>query len=123
MTKAADVLVVTTDNIPTYEVTVVIGEVSGSAPATCDLYLVGIKDLNGGSSNTAAVKFARARQSAVAAMAATAREHGANAVTGMRFDTRAVGQKWVEICAYGTAVRIRPVKPAGVGNSSVTHPG
>ena len=32
---------------------------------------------------------------------------GANAIVAMRFDTSELGSTWTEICAYGTAVRIR----------------
>jgi uncharacterized protein YbjQ (UPF0145 family) len=32
---------------------------------------------------------------------------GANAVIAMRFDTSEMGANWTEICAYGTAVRVR----------------
>jgi uncharacterized protein YbjQ (UPF0145 family) len=34
---------------------------------------------------------------------------GANAIVGMRFDTSEMGNTWTEICAYGTAVRVRKV--------------
>lgn len=33
---------------------------------------------------------------------------GADAVLAMRFDTSEMGPNWTEICAYGTAVKIRP---------------
>ena len=33
---------------------------------------------------------------------------GANAVLAFRFDTSELGSNWTEICAYGTAVRLRP---------------
>ncbi|MGG7380232.1 YbjQ family protein [Escherichia coli] len=32
---------------------------------------------------------------------------GANAIIAMRFDTSELGTGWTEICAYGTAVRVR----------------
>ncbi len=47
---------------------------------------------------------AAARQAAVARMAARARELGANAIVGARFDTAVVGHDMGEIVAYGTAV-------------------
>jgi uncharacterized protein YbjQ (UPF0145 family) len=37
--------------------------------------------------------------------AASAR--GANAILAFRFDTSELGSTWTEICAYGTAVRVR----------------
>jgi uncharacterized protein YbjQ (UPF0145 family) len=32
---------------------------------------------------------------------------GANAVVAFRFDTSELGSTWTEICAYGTAARVR----------------
>ena len=40
-------------------------------------------------------------------MVAEAESRGANAVIAMRFDTSELGTSWTEICAYGTAVRVR----------------
>ena len=31
----------------------------------------------------------------------------ADAIVAMRFDTSEMGSNWTEICAYGTAVRVR----------------
>jgi uncharacterized protein YbjQ (UPF0145 family) len=33
---------------------------------------------------------------------------GADAILAMRFDATEIGAGWQEICAYGTAVKIRP---------------
>ncbi len=32
---------------------------------------------------------------------------GGNAILAMRFDTSEIGGAWTEVCAYGTAVRVR----------------
>jgi hypothetical protein len=48
------------------------------------------------------------RIDAVNAMIEQARIKGANAVIGMRFDNRLISTAWAEICAYGTAVQVRP---------------
>ena len=32
---------------------------------------------------------------------------GGNAIIAMRFDTSEMGSNWTEICAYGTAVRVK----------------
>jgi uncharacterized protein YbjQ (UPF0145 family) len=42
-------------------------------------------------------------------MVEEAQAKGADAVLAMRFDTSEMGQNWTEICAYGTAVKIRRV--------------
>ena len=34
---------------------------------------------------------------------------GANAILAMRFDATEIGGGWQEICAYGTAVKTRPL--------------
>jgi uncharacterized protein YbjQ (UPF0145 family) len=49
----------------------------------------------------------------MARMLEHARQKGGNAVVGMRFDTSEMGPNWTEICAYGTAVRVRPAGPTG----------
>jgi uncharacterized protein YbjQ (UPF0145 family) len=36
-----------------------------------------------------------------------AQSRGGNAVLAMRFDTSEMGGTWTEICAYGTAARVR----------------
>jgi uncharacterized protein YbjQ (UPF0145 family) len=40
-------------------------------------------------------------------MVGEAEAKGANAVIAMRFDTSEMGPNWTEICAYGTAARVR----------------
>jgi len=47
------------------------------------------------------------RQQVIDRMVEAAEAKGANAVVGMRFDTSEMGDTWTEICAYGTAVRVR----------------
>jgi uncharacterized protein YbjQ (UPF0145 family) len=49
-----------------------------------------------------------ARREALAQMEAHAREIGANAVVGIRYNTAEVGHSMSEIVAYGTAVIIAP---------------
>jgi uncharacterized protein YbjQ (UPF0145 family) len=53
-----------------------------------------------------------ARRTASARMIDEAIREGADAVIAMRFDIAAMGQgvgvfNWAEVCAYGTAVRVR----------------
>jgi uncharacterized protein YbjQ (UPF0145 family) len=47
------------------------------------------------------------RAEVVERMVGEAEAKGANAILAMRFDTSEMGDTWTEICAYGTAVRIR----------------
>ena len=49
------------------------------------------------------------REEAIRRLVAEAELKGANAILAMRFDTSELGATWTEICAYGTAVRIKKV--------------
>ena len=40
-------------------------------------------------------------------MVEEARPKGGNAIIAMRFDASELGSMWTEICAYGTAVKVR----------------
>lgn len=77
-------------------------------------YREGVKNLRGGAYDPKAPEnLTRWRTEAVANLGEEARRLGANAVIGMRFDHREVGEMWMELCAYGTAVVIlqQPPKP------------
>jgi uncharacterized protein YbjQ (UPF0145 family) len=54
------------------------------------------------------------RQAAVERMVEEALERGADGVIGLRFEVAEVDRKWAEVCAYGTAVRLRPSTAIGV---------
>jgi uncharacterized protein YbjQ (UPF0145 family) len=105
------VLVVTTDILPGYEVRHVLGEVLGVLARPRNPYSEGVKALSGKSvdSDVSAAALMRWRQEAIVRMAHQARERGANAVIGLRFDHRDITGAWGEICAYGTAVVVEPV--------------
>jgi uncharacterized protein YbjQ (UPF0145 family) len=47
------------------------------------------------------------RQQVTERMIEEAESKGGNAIIAMRFDTSEMGGNWTEICAYGTAVRVR----------------
>jgi uncharacterized protein YbjQ (UPF0145 family) len=101
------VLVVTMDHLPGYEIRAVLGEVVSSIARTRNPYREGVKNLRGGAYDPRAPEnLTRWRTDAVAQLGEEARRIGANAVVGMRFDHREVGEMWMELCAYGTAVVI-----------------
>jgi uncharacterized protein YbjQ (UPF0145 family) len=52
-----------------------------------------------------------ARETAIERMVEQARTFGADAVVGLRFHSAALADGWAEICAYGTAVKVRPKLP------------
>ncbi|WP_428967069.1 YbjQ family protein [Micromonospora fluostatini] len=106
------VLVVTTDQLPGYEIRQILGEVVSSMARTRNPYREGVKNLRGGAYDPMAPdNLTRWRTDSVARLAEEARRLGANAVVGMRFDSRDCGELWMEICAYGTAVIVADRTP------------
>jgi len=55
----------------------------------------------------------RAREDAYQLMLQHAREAGANAVIGVRYDANEIGPGVTEVLAYGTAVRVEPFGHGG----------
>jgi uncharacterized protein YbjQ (UPF0145 family) len=98
------VLVVTTNDLPGYDVREVLGEVVGTTARSHNPFHEGVKSLQGGMNPRASEHLAHWREDAVNRMSEAARDRGANAVIGMRFDHRVISDYWSEICAYGTAV-------------------
>jgi uncharacterized protein YbjQ (UPF0145 family) len=98
------VLIVTIDNLPGYQIRAVVGEVVGVTARPQNKFTEGVRSLSGRLSEAGEQYLVAGRREAVERMAFHARNAGANAVIGMRFDHRVVSSMWVEICAYGTAV-------------------
>jgi uncharacterized protein YbjQ (UPF0145 family) len=109
--SSRQILVVTTDILPGYEVTQVLGEVIGVLARPRNPYAEGVKNLSGKSvdSEVSGAALTRWRQETVMRMVQHAHQRGANAVIGLRFDHRDITGAWGEICAYGTAVVVEPV--------------
>ncbi|MEV7329800.1 YbjQ family protein [Micromonospora sp. NPDC093244] len=106
------VLVVTTDQLPGYEIRQILGEVVSSMARTRNPYREGVKNLRGGAYDPMAPdNLTRWRTDSVSRLGEEALRLGANAVIGMRFDSRDCGEMWMEICAYGTAVIAVPKMP------------
>jgi len=102
----------TMNDLPGYEVTEVLGEVFGITVRSRHVGSqigAGFKSLVGGELRGMTKMLADSRLEAQARLAEAAEQRGANAILAMRFDASEfqVGQ---EICAYGTAVKIRPVE-------------
>ena len=108
-------LIVTTESIPGRQIGAVIGEVMGVTARSNNPYTEGLKQLNGDANPRRAPALLRWRQEAITEMAAEARRRGADAIIGMKFDTRQITGSWTEICAYGTAVRLAPTPSAHAG--------
>jgi uncharacterized protein YbjQ (UPF0145 family) len=104
-------IVVTTDSIPGYDVTAIMGEVCGVIARPHNAFADGIRELNGGLNPAVSQALANVREQAVIELVRAARKRGANAVIGMRYDNRDVSPAWAELCAYGTAVRVSSQTP------------
>ena len=107
-----DILVVTTNDVPGYEVVRVYGEVFGVLARSRNLISnigAGLQSIVGGEINAYTKLLSDSRIEAIERMKKAASEKGANAVLMMRFDTGAIGATMNEVAAYGTAVTIRPL--------------
>src|SRR5437867_11112713 len=104
------VLITTANDLPGYEITDTLGEVFGLTVRSRNIgsqFGAGLKSIFGGELKGMTKALADSRQQVIDRMVAEAEAKGGNAIVGMRFDTSEMGTNWTEICAYGTAVRIR----------------
>jgi uncharacterized protein YbjQ (UPF0145 family) len=103
-------LIATTNELPGYEIDEVYGEVMGLTVRSRHLGSqigAGLKSLVGGELRGMTKALTESREQVVQRMVEEAEAKGANAIVAMRFDTSEMGGNWTEICAYGTAVRVR----------------
>ena len=103
-------IVTTMNDIPGYAVDEVYGEVMGLTVRSRNIgsqFGAGLKSIFGGELKGMTKALADSRQQVIDRMVEEAEAKGANAVVAMRFDTSEMGDTWTEICAYGTAVRVR----------------
>jgi uncharacterized protein YbjQ (UPF0145 family) len=103
---SADVLVVTTDDVPGCRVDRVLGEVFGLTVRSRHLGSqlgASLKSLVGGELRGLTKALVQAREEAMERLEEQARLRGANAVLAMRFDVAEAADVGTEICAYGTA--------------------
>ena len=103
-------IVVTMNDIPGYEVEEVIGEVFGLTVRSRNVgsYLVSaLRSLFGGELKGMTQMLVDSRTQGIARLVEETEAKGGNAIIAMRFDSGQLGNGWNEICAYGTAVRVR----------------
>ena len=108
-------LVVTTNDIPGWEIQRVCGEVFGLTVRSRNAFSqlgAGFKSLMGGELKGMTENLTTSRNEVMGRMLEAARARGGNAVIAMRFDTSEMGDTWTEICAYGTAVVAVPLDDA-----------
>ncbi|WP_374111235.1 YbjQ family protein [Nocardia sp. JCM 34519.1] len=107
---ADDMIISTMNDLPGYEVVEVLGDVVGLTVRSRHLGSqigAGIKSMFGGELKGMTKMLYDSRIEARDRLIENAREQGAHAVLAMRFDANDFGGDGQEICAYGTAVRIR----------------
>jgi uncharacterized protein YbjQ (UPF0145 family) len=103
-------LITTTNDLPGYEVEEVLGEVFGLTVRSRNVGSqigAGLKSIMGGELKGMTKALVDSREQVIQRMVDEAEGRGGNAVLAMRFDTSEMGGTWTEICAYGTAVRVR----------------
>jgi uncharacterized protein YbjQ (UPF0145 family) len=108
-------LVVTTNDIPGWQIQRVCGEVFGLTVRSRNAFSqlgAGLKSMFGGELQGMTKNLTDSRNEVMGRMLEAARAKGANAVIGMRFDTSEMGETWTELCAYGTAVVAIPLDDA-----------
>jgi uncharacterized protein YbjQ (UPF0145 family) len=104
-------LISTMNDVPGQAVDEVLGEVFGLTVRSRNLGSqigASLKSLVGGELKGMTKMLAQGRDDATERLVEQAEAKGANAVLAFRFDTSELGANWTEICAYGTAVRLRP---------------
>jgi uncharacterized protein YbjQ (UPF0145 family) len=105
-------LIATTNELPGYVIDEVYGEVFGLTVRSRNAFSqlgAGLKSMLGGELKGMTKVLAASRTEVIQRMTEEAEAKGANAILAMRFDTSELGNTWTEICAYGTAVRVRKV--------------
>ncbi len=119
-------IIVTTNDIPGYEVTAVMGEVMGVTVRSRHIgaqLTAGLRSLAGGELPEMTRNLLESRSEVMNRLVAEAEARGANALLAARFDASSMGDTWTEICAYGTAVQVRPIPEGRPGATlqSIQH--
>jgi uncharacterized protein YbjQ (UPF0145 family) len=103
-------LISTANDLPGYVIEEVFGEVFGLTVRSRNIGSQmgsGLKSIFGGELKGMTQNLVNSRHEVIQRMVDEATAKGGNAIVAMRFDTSEMGSNWTEICAYGTAVRVR----------------
>jgi uncharacterized protein YbjQ (UPF0145 family) len=103
-------IIVTTNDLPGYEIDQVFGEVFGLTVRSRNVGSqigASLKSLAGGELKGMTKMLAEGREHATERLIEEAEAKGADAILAFRFDSSELGTTWTEICAYGTAVKAR----------------
>lgn len=95
----------TIDAVPGVTFTVV-GLLVAAVPYYGSKYAEGISDTQGHGAPDVPRVLERRRSEVLDRLARKAEHIGADAVVGVRMDTREITGTWKELCAYGTAIRV-----------------
>lgn len=105
----SDILVVTSNEVPGYEIKEVYGEVFGLIVRSRNMFSnigASFRTIFGGEVKGYTTLLSDSREHALARLRAAAEAKGANAVVAFRFDSGDIGGVMNEVAAYGTAVKI-----------------
>lgn len=105
-------LITTTNDVAGHEVQEVLGEVFGLTVRSRNIGSqmgAGLKSLVGGELKGMTKMLAEGRVHATERLVEEAEAKGANAIIAFRYDTSELGTNWTEVCAYGTACKVRKV--------------
>ncbi len=110
-----NVTVVTTNDMPGYQVIEVYGEVFGLIVRSRNIFSnigASFRTIFGGEAKGYTRLLADTREQALERLRTEAAAKGANAVLMMRFDSGDIANVMNEVVAYGTAVKVKPGKSA-----------
>jgi uncharacterized protein YbjQ (UPF0145 family) len=105
-------IVVTTNDLPGWQIDEVLGEVFGLTVRSRNAFSqmgAGLKSMFGGELKGMTKALYDSRNEVMNRMIEETERRGGNAILAMRFYTSEMGDVWTEICAYGTAVRATKV--------------
>jgi uncharacterized protein YbjQ (UPF0145 family) len=108
-------IVVTTEHVPGYHVTRVLGLVRGNTVRARNVgrdIMAGFRNMVGGEISEYTKLMGEAREQALDRMVAEAEQLGANAIVMVRMTTAEVMSGAAELLAFGTAVIVEPDRPA-----------
>lgn len=100
-------LLTTIESIPGRDVSEVIGLVVACVPTFGSKYAEGIADVTGLTARDVPAALERRRIEVLDRLSMAGVKLHADAIVGVQMDTREITASWKELCAYGTAVRLR----------------
>ena len=102
-------LISTMNDLPGYDITEVLGEVTGLTVRSRHIGTqlgAGFKSIVGGELKGLSKQLMQTREEAIERLVEEATARGGEAIVAMRFDANEIGQGYQEVVAYGTAVKI-----------------